>query len=67
MASVEKWMEAKRAKERGMREEDSDLRKKEMTLADTNGKVSVERESRLNPWCDQGQCLIFLSLSFLSN
>lgn len=67
MASVEKWIEAKRPKERGMREEDSDLRKIEVTLADTDGKVAVERESRLNPRCERGQRLIFLSLPFLSN
>lgn len=47
-------MEAKRAKERGMRKEDSHLRKKEMTLADTDGKVVMERKSRLNSWCDCG-------------
>lgn len=37
-----------RERERGMGEEDGDLLKKEMTLADSDGKLVIERNSRLD-------------------
>lgn len=47
MALVEKWIEAKREKEEWERR-NGDLPKKEMTLADSDGKLVIERNSRLN-------------------